>query len=366
MEEFLELPKFLKLDFSVFDFEFDKKEIEVDKDFFNRLISDYESKENVLLLYNGKVITNNANVDVQTDLSFAKEYLQKLTNQKLEKINKDNLNSFLQINFNKNTQEKNIFIVNAFDGQFAHNSVFCLQENSSVKIFEKVICTESSKINHLTNIEMKRYSHFDYVCFENLTNNNANVFLHNAELDNSAELDLTYLNLNTGKVLNATKSYLNGFEANSKVETITFASKQDIFASLINYEHNDKQTTSFINNVAVVNDFAFVNIDGVNKIENGNSKSSAEQETKIINLKESATSVANPQLIINEFDVKAGHAAAVGKIDAEQLFYLQSRGLTKVQATEILLMAYVDEILQKVKIEEERNTITKIIKQKIN
>ena len=37
----------------------------------------------------------------------------------------------------------------------------------------------------------------------------------------------------------------------------------------------------------------------------------------------------NPILIIDEYDISAGHAATVGKIEEEALFYLMSRGLTK-------------------------------------
>ena len=364
MENNLKLPQFLKLDTSLFDFEFQNKPSKQDKAFFESL-QPYKNKENTLVLYNGKVISNKIHAEIETELSAAKTYRQQPTDKKLQNINKEHLNSFLKISFKQNAQE-NIFVVNAFDGQFAHANFYQLGENSNVKILEKVICSKSSKLNHFTDINMEDYSHFDYVCFENLTNDHTNVFGHEACVKQNGELDLTYLNLNNGKVLHATNAYAEGFESKLKIETVTFANNHDVFASNINAQHLNKQTNSLIHNIAVVNDFAYVNIDGVNKIENGNSKSNAEQETKIINLKESANSVANPQLIINEYDVKAGHAAAVGKIDEDQLFYLQSRGLTKVLATEILLMAYVNEILDKVDNEEEKALITKIIKAKIN
>ena len=41
---------------------------------------------------------------------------------------------------------------------------------------------------------------------------------------------------------------------------------------------------------------------------------------------------ANPILLIDEDDVKAGHAASVGQVNAEQVHYLMSRGITKEEA----------------------------------
>lgn len=38
---------------------------------------------------------------------------------------------------------------------------------------------------------------------------------------------------------------------------------------------------------------------------------------------------ANPILLIDEDDVEAGHAASVGRVDPEQLYYLMSRGISQ-------------------------------------
>jgi len=48
-----------------------------------------------------------------------------------------------------------------------------------------------------------------------------------------------------------------------------------------------------------------------------------------------------PGLEIKENDVKAGHAAVIGRLDQEQMFYLMSRGLSTAQAQEVLINAFI-------------------------
>lgn len=67
------------------------------------------------------------------------------------------------------------------------------------------------------------------------------------------------------------------------------------------------------------------------------------------NLLLSRDSEANtqPQLEIYADDVRCSHGATVGELDAEQLFYLQSRGLPKSVAQELLIQAFLGEVLDR-------------------
>lgn len=55
-----------------------------------------------------------------------------------------------------------------------------------------------------------------------------------------------------------------------------------------------------------------------------------------------------PELEIFADDVKCSHGATSGDLDAEQLFYMQSRGIPLNEARQILIAAYLDEVLQKI------------------
>ena len=69
----------------------------------------------------------------------------------------------------------------------------------------------------------------------------------------------------------------------------------------------------------------------------------AEQSVRAMLLDRTATANARPELEIYADDVKAAHGCAVGELDAQGLFYLQSRGLTPPQAKRLMLQAFVAE-----------------------
>lgn len=69
----------------------------------------------------------------------------------------------------------------------------------------------------------------------------------------------------------------------------------------------------------------------------------AEQSVRAMLLDRTATANARPELEIFADDVKAAHGCAVGELDTQGLFYLQSRGLTPPQAKRLMLQAFIAE-----------------------
>jgi Fe-S cluster assembly protein SufD len=69
----------------------------------------------------------------------------------------------------------------------------------------------------------------------------------------------------------------------------------------------------------------------------------AEQSVRAMLLDRTATANARPELEIFADDVKAAHGCAVGELDAQGLFYLQSRGLPPPQAKQLMLQAFIAE-----------------------
>ena len=72
---------------------------------------------------------------------------------------------------------------------------------------------------------------------------------------------------------------------------------------------------------------------GIGYIKHGGTKSIANQESRVLMLSEHARGDANPILLIDEDDVEAGHAASVGRVDPEQLYYLMSQVFLKRSRT---------------------------------
>ena len=86
-------------------------------------------------------------------------------------------------------------------------------------------------------------------------------------------------------------------------------------------------------------------------------KTDAKQTNRALLLSDEATINSNPQLEIFADDVKCTHGAAIGQLDEEAMFYLQARGLTRVEARDMLLHAFAGEVLEGLKIPALREQI---------
>ncbi len=64
-------------------------------------------------------------------------------------------------------------------------------------------------------------------------------------------------------------------------------------------------------------------------------------------LSDQARSDANPILLIDENDVTAGHAASIGQVDPEDMYYLMSRGLDQHTAERLVVRGFWDLLLLK-------------------
>ena len=83
----------------------------------------------------------------------------------------------------------------------------------------------------------------------------------------------------------------------------------------------------------------------------------------ILLLGEDAKATAVPELEIETDDVKASHAATVGQIDKEQLFYLTSRGISQGVATKMIVEAFLEEVLSQIDSKEAEKIRVKLEKE---
>ncbi|HVR90099.1 MAG TPA: SufD family Fe-S cluster assembly protein [Novosphingobium sp.] len=78
-------------------------------------------------------------------------------------------------------------------------------------------------------------------------------------------------------------------------------------------------------------------------VARGSNGTDSEQSVRAMLLARTATANAKPELEIYADDVKCAHGCAVGELDANGLFYLQSRGLPPEEAKKLMLQAFIAE-----------------------
>jgi Fe-S cluster assembly protein SufD len=67
--------------------------------------------------------------------------------------------------------------------------------------------------------------------------------------------------------------------------------------------------------------------------------------------------VAKPQLEIYIDELEASHGSTTGQLDEKQLFYLRSRGISAIEARKMLVIAFANTLIEKVKDSREQERI---------
>ena len=105
---------------------------------------------------------------------------------------------------------------------------------------------------------------------------------------------------------------------------------------------------------------------GIGYIKHGGTKSIANQESRVLMLSENARGDANPILLIDEDDVEAGHAASVGRVDPEQLYYLMSRGISRAEAERLVIHGFLDPVVRELPIDDVKRQLREVIERKVS
>ena len=144
------------------------------------------------------------------------------------------------------------------------------------------------------------------------------------------------------------KVNLNGENARAMVNAIVVSNDQQQQTVDVHMTHYAPRSYGDMYNVGISNGYGRVTLNGIEKIEKGMKQANAFQTLKGIILSDFSMVDVNPILLIDEYDVKAGHGATVGKIEEQQLYYLQSRGLSKIDAEKLIIKGYIKPILDEI------------------
>lgn len=102
-------------------------------------------------------------------------------------------------------------------------------------------------------------------------------------------------------------------------------------------------------------------------LDDGADESSAFQRGTTLLLDAEARAYCIPQLhVVEEKVAGAGHAATVGQLDDEQLFYLRSRGLTEQDAKKLMVSGFFDPMIARIPVPEVQERLTELIDRKMD
>ena len=175
------------------------------------------------------------------------------------------------------------------------------------------------------------------------------------KLGNDAMIDWAIGVMNEGNVVADFDSdlYGNGSHADMKVVALSSGKQvQGIDTRVTNYGCNS------IGNIlqhGVILEKGTLTFNGIGHIIKGAKGADAQQESRVLMLSDQARSDANPILLIDENDVTAGHAASIGQVDPEDMYYLMSRGLDKATAERLVVRGFLGSVIVEIPVKEVRD-----------
>jgi Fe-S cluster assembly protein SufD len=145
-----------------------------------------------------------------------------------------------------------------------------------------------------------------------------------------------------------TRSDLVGEGAESRLAATYLAKGTQVQDLRTFQEHSVARTTSNLVFKGAVSDHARSVYSGMIHMAKGARRAIAAQTNRNLVLSEGAHADSVPNLDIEENDVRCSHASAVGPIDAEQRFYLESRGVPTDVANRLILLGFFDDLFDQV------------------
>ncbi len=138
---------------------------------------------------------------------------------------------------------------------------------------------------------------------------------------------------------------LSGQSARCHCRGLAIANNTQRLDSQLTLNHLARACTSEQVFKSIATDKARTGFTGKVVVPSSGQQAAAHQLSQNLLLSAQAEINTRPELEIYADDVKCTHGASVGQLDPDALFYLQSRGIDQVQASEMLLNAFIQDQL---------------------
>lgn len=181
-----------------------------------------------------------------------------------------------------------------------------------------------------------------YSTVQNWSNNIINLVTKRARVMDNGLMEWIDGNVGSGLNMKYPACILEGDGAKGTTVSIAFASKdqyQDTGAKMI---HLGKNTTSNIISKSICRAGGVVNYRGLVSCGKNAKGAKSHVECDTLILDEISKSDTIPTNIGKNHDMYIEHEATVSKVNEDQLFYLMSRGLTEDEATEMIIMGFIE------------------------
>ena len=190
-----------------------------------------------------------------------------------------------------------------------------------------------------------------YTTIQNWSNNVFNLVTKRAAAYDEAHVEWIDGNIGSRLTMKYPAVYLMGPKASGEVLSVAYAGDgqhQDAGAKMV---HAAPETSSKIVSKSISKDGGRTTYRGLVRVEEGATHSKNNVVCDALILDPESRSDTYPYIEIMEQDVSIGHEASVSRIGEEQMFYLQSRGLTEAEASAMIVNGFIEPLVKELPME---------------
>ena len=246
--------------------------------------------------------------------------------------------------------------------------VFVLEESSSLNIIERFSSSynEKSSINISVEIYLKENSLMNYHRIN--SSNSDNYLFSNFYIQQNNDSKFSIFDYSKGSLIDRKDICIDliGENASSYLKGLNIKTDSQQSDNHIVVNHKGKSTISDISYRGIynLNSRGIFNVKSI--VDNKAINSNVVQCDKNLLLSDSAQINSNPQLEINIDELACTHATTTGQLDQDALFYICSRGINHDIAKNILIKAFIQDMLDRIQLNEIKEIIEKEINYYVN
>lgn len=216
--------------------------------------------------------------------------------------------------------------------------------------------------NMMIELMAQENSEIDFSSLDEFGPHTHTYFKRRADIGKDAHVEWAVGLMNDGATVGDMDSELlgDGGYANSKMIAVTTRDQEVGVNNRVT--NHGKHTTGLINQRGVILEKSELIFNGIGQIIHG---AKADQQNRVLIMSDQARGDANPILLIDENDVEAGHAASVGPVDQQQMYYLMSRGIPRAQAERMVIRGFLGAVLSAIPAVDVRNKLITILERKL-
>lgn len=161
------------------------------------------------------------------------------------------------------------------------------------------------------------------------------------------------------------QAFLNGPGASAEMLGLFFAEGRQFFDHHTMQIHNAPNASSDLLYKGTLNDSSRSVFSGLIQVAPNAQKTDSYQLNRNLLLSDKARADSIPNLEIRANDVRCTHGASVGPVDPEHLFYLMARGLSRNEATKLIVNGFFEPVVARIPLDGVRARLWQSIEQKM-